>query len=130
MQKNLVRWVAGVGDKFKSTQRRSRRRASRRGEPFMRPGPCRNRGAVMVYVVIVLVAFIGFVGLALDWGYVFLTGQQLQNAADAASLAGAQKVFNGPAAVHGAATGIAEENYAGGKTVGLAENADNDPEGD
>lgn len=60
----------------------------------------------------------------------FLTAQQLQNAADGASLAGAQKVFNGPAPAYDAAAGIAAENYAGGKTVGLAANLDNLPDGD
>ena len=53
---------------------------------------CR-RGAAMVFIVIVLLMLIGFIGLAIDWGYTFRTSQQLQTAADAAALAGAEKLF-------------------------------------
>lgn len=51
-----------------------------------------SRGFVNIYVVLIMMAMIGFIGLACDVGYLVLVGHQLQNAADASALAGAQKV--------------------------------------
>lgn len=52
----------------------------------------RRRGITVVWAAITLTVLLMFVGLALDAGYVHITGHQLQNAADAAALAGAAKV--------------------------------------
>jgi hypothetical protein len=51
-----------------------------------------NRGQVLVLVAIALVVIIGFAALAIDIGYFYHTKNQLQGAADAAALAGAEKL--------------------------------------
>jgi len=53
-----------------------------------------KRGAVAVYVAILLIVFIGFVALAVDIGYVMVVRNQLQNAADAAALAGCNQFYS------------------------------------
>src|SRR3954453_6048554 len=63
-----------------------------------RVGPVRaaalrnRRGIALIWFAIVGMVMVGLAGLALDTGYVMLTGHQLQNAADAAALAGANMV--------------------------------------
>jgi len=50
----------------------------------------RNRkGIAAVYIALILFALVGFVGLAIDIGYMYVAKGQLQNAADAGALAGA-----------------------------------------
>lgn len=49
-----------------------------------------EKGSVMIMVVLALVVLIGFIGLVIDGGSLYLTKSRLQNAADAAALAGAQ----------------------------------------
>ena len=46
----------------------------------------RERGAITVLLALLLVVMLGFVGLALDMGYVFVIKNELQNAADAGAL--------------------------------------------
>ncbi|MFH0905664.1 MAG: pilus assembly protein TadG-related protein [bacterium] len=46
-----------------------------------------NKGIVAVYVALGLVVFIGFAALAVDVGYLMVSKNELQNAADAAALA-------------------------------------------
>jgi hypothetical protein len=48
-----------------------------------------QRGVVLVLVALLLVVLIGFVSLAVDVGYLLVKRNELQNAADAAALAGA-----------------------------------------
>ena len=61
--------------------------------PSLRHGRAANRsGQVLVLVVIALVALIGFAALAIDVGHAYTQRRQLQNAADAAALAGARLV--------------------------------------
>ena len=55
----------------------------------------RRRGVSVVLFAIILVVLIGLIGLMIDTSYVFLVGHQLQNAADAAALAGARQVYTG-----------------------------------
>lgn len=50
------------------------------------------RGAVAVLVAVLLVVLIGFVALAVDVGYLYVTRNELQNTADAAALAAARKL--------------------------------------
>ena len=91
----------------------------------------RQRGAVLVWVGICMLALIGFVGLTVDWGSTTWTGYKLQNAADAAALAGAQKVYDSDALARNAAIALAAANEAGGKAVALDRNdASNDPKGE
>ncbi len=47
----------------------------------------RQRGAVAILVGLTLVVLVGFIGLALDGGHLYLTKTELQNAADACALA-------------------------------------------
>lgn len=54
--------------------------------------PGEEKGSVMVMVVISLIVLIGFTGLVIDGGQAYLTKSRLQNAADAAALAGAQSL--------------------------------------
>ena len=48
-----------------------------------------EKGVTPVYVALLLVVFIGMAALAIDIGYNSVVRNQLQNAADAAALAGA-----------------------------------------
>jgi Flp pilus assembly protein TadG len=59
---------------------------------FVRRG---NRGIAVVYIALLLIALLAFVGLAIDIGYMYVAKTQLQNAADAATLAGAAKLTGG-----------------------------------
>ena len=53
-------------------------------------GCCANQhGAVLVFVALLLIVLLGIAALAVDIGYVAITRNELQNAADAAALAGA-----------------------------------------
>ena len=52
----------------------------------------KQRGSVLVLVVIGLVAMLGMVGLALDSGHAMLSKARLQNTVDAAALAGAKQL--------------------------------------
>jgi hypothetical protein len=56
-------------------------------------GCCADQhGAVLVFVALLLVVLLGIAALAVDIGYVAITRNQLQNAADAGALAGAGKL--------------------------------------
>jgi hypothetical protein len=52
----------------------------------------RQRGAVMIWMALFLLAILGFVALGIDTAKVAATRTQLQNAADAAALAGASAI--------------------------------------
>jgi hypothetical protein len=64
-----------------------------------------------------MLVMIGMVGLAIDTGYAVLSGNQLQNAADAGALAGAQIVRSAPSGVKAASVGITNSNAAAGATL-------------
>lgn len=51
-----------------------------------------KKGIALIYIAILIVALIGFLGLVIDIGYMYVAKGQLQNAADAAALAGAAKL--------------------------------------
>lgn len=99
-----------------------------------------SKGAAAIIVAIVLVVLISFAALAVDIGYLMVTRNELQNIADAASLAGARTLgrlyeCNGQlnpcteampyadqqtyaadvAAIQAAVTDVAASNHAGGK---------------
>ena len=52
-----------------------------------------KKGVVAVIVAILLVVFIGFAALAIDVGHLYVVRNELQNAADAAALAGASNLY-------------------------------------
>lgn len=54
-----------------------------------------NHGIAVIYIALLLIALLAFVGLAIDIGYMYVAKTQLQNAADAAALAGAAKLTGG-----------------------------------
>ena len=81
--------------------------------------PGDERGATLVVVAITLIVLLGFAGLALDVGYWYLIRNELQNAADAGALAGAQVLYinNGTQVNPGVsqvATGVAAQNPSEG----------------
>ena len=55
-----------------------------------------EKGSVLVYVTIALVALLGFTALTVDGGTGYVTKSKLQNAVDAAALAGAQQLPSHP----------------------------------
>jgi hypothetical protein len=55
-----------------------------------------QRGFALAWSALILLVMIGIVGLAIDWGKVTWNVHQLQNAADAAALAGAAHVGSDP----------------------------------
>lgn len=52
--------------------------------------PRKQRGVIMIFVVIAMTSLIAMAGLALDFGVAFLTKSRIQNALDAAALSGAK----------------------------------------
>jgi Flp pilus assembly protein TadG len=84
----------------------------------------------MIWAAIILLLLILLVGLGLDSAKGFLTAHQLQNAADAAALAGARVVKIDPNEARMIAIAVAQENFADGNGVQLKDNPDNLPDGD
>ena len=94
----------------------------------------KNNGLAVVYLAVMLVVLIAFAGLAVDIGYMYVAKTQLQNASDAATLAGAAKlksIGTGTSeqtdlvqtAARTAAIAFAADNQAGGTQV-VIENDD------
>jgi len=77
-----------------------------------------------------MLAVIGLVGLSLDVAYGTLVAGQLQNAADAASLAAVAKVSASAEDARLAAYTVAAANTAGGSAVELSFDEGNSPDGD
>src|SRR5687768_13834278 len=92
--------------------------------------PAVRRGATLVWVAIMLVVFVGMLAMCIDWGYAFYTSQKLQNAADAAALAGVKRVWWNHGDARERAIAMAASNEAGGSPVVLVDNPTNDPNGD
>ncbi|APG25740.1 pilus assembly protein TadG-related protein [Syntrophotalea acetylenica] len=53
----------------------------------------KQKGAVVVLVAILLIVFLGMAALAIDVYHLFVVRNELQNAADAAALAGARELY-------------------------------------
>ena len=90
----------------------------------------RSRGLVLLWTLLFLTVFVGFVGLMIDQAYVSLVAHQLQNTADAASLAAAQQVLTDQDAARTLAVSVAFANRAGGVSMQLDLNGGNTPTGD
>lgn len=88
MERREEQYVPGAVPETAGAARRSVRRNSM--------ATTRNRrGIALAWTAIVLVVMIGMVGLSIDWGKLTWNVHQMQNAGDAAALAGAQVVkFN------------------------------------
>jgi Flp pilus assembly protein TadG len=89
-----------------------------------------RRGVALVWAVLVMLMVIGFAGLTLDTGLGYMVGHQLQDAADASSMAAAQKLGDELDVIQEAARMIGAENYASAETILLRMNPANDADGD
>jgi Flp pilus assembly protein TadG len=76
----------------------------------MKPAPrqCRQRGTILVMVALLLFFLLGFIGIALDFGRLFVVKTELQTALDSCALAGAQELDGtGSAIVRASNAGVA-----------------------
>ena len=89
-----------------------------------------RRGIAIIWIAILVVPFIGLLGLVCDSGHAFLAAHQLHNAADASALAGAQMLKEGGSVARAAAVAVAAANKAAKDPVQLHPNDTNDPAGD
>jgi Flp pilus assembly protein TadG len=89
-----------------------------------------RRGTVLIWVALCLLLLVGFVGLASDTGLVMLAGNELQNASDAAALAGAQFVRSDQDLARQMASDIGLANETANTNVVLALNGGNAADGD
>jgi Flp pilus assembly protein TadG len=69
-----------------------------------------EKGSVLIILVIGLTVFIGFVALVIDGGMIYATRSKLQNAVDAAALAGVQGLFTDSATARDIANTYANKN--------------------
>ena len=60
------------------------------------PARARQRGAVAIVVGLAMAVLVGFIGLALDGGHLYLTKTELQNGADACALAASYELTGAP----------------------------------
>lgn len=78
----------------------------------------RGRGQVIIILAFSMVAIIGMLGLAADLGYIFVGRRAMQNAADAAALAGARIVSRStttsPLSAQAEVKAIVDKNEFGG----------------
>lgn len=76
--------------------------------------PSRQRGVVAIVVALMLAALVGMIALVADLGHLFVTRTALQNAADAAALAGARELDGTAAGIGRAvaqANAVAAQNH-------------------
>jgi hypothetical protein len=55
-----------------------------------------RNGSAIIFIAVTLMILVAFAGLAIDVGYLYVVRGELQNAADAGALAGAQVLFDDP----------------------------------
>jgi len=89
-----------------------------------------RRGFSALWTTITLVLVITLTGVGIDSGHLFLSAQQLQNAADASAIAGARLVRESTEAARTDAVRIGEANSVAGATLVMASNPNNEPDGD
>jgi hypothetical protein len=104
-------------------RRRRRRIVSSRGYS-------RRRGIAFIWAAIVILVIALLVGLTLDTARACLVLHQLQNAADAAALAGARTVKHPDSTARQDAINTAHLNFADNEAVIVLDNPTNDPNGD
>jgi Flp pilus assembly protein TadG len=81
--------------------------------------PNKRRGAVIVLAAIFMVVMLGMIAFAIDCGMIVLVRSQLQNAADAGAMAGADALGNGSSAAQAAAQTFAQSNTVAGTSVSV-----------
>ncbi|HEX4056462.1 MAG TPA: pilus assembly protein TadG-related protein [Tepidisphaeraceae bacterium] len=79
----------------------------------------RRRGMAMIYVIVGMIAMLGFVSLAVDLGRVQTSKTELRRACDAAARAGAAFIPNGLSAVQSEAITLAASNKVNGTALTL-----------
>lgn len=79
-----------------------------------------QKGLALVFIALILVVICGFLGLAIDMGYMYVAKGQLQNAADSAALAGASQLPVQNLA-RTEAVSFAARNIAAGSEVSITE---------
>lgn len=89
---------------------------------FINTPPRGQRGAVLIWFALLLPVLLGFMALAIDLARLNLTRVELQNAADAAALAGALAVSGTPGSynwsnVESDARKLARSNVANGSLI-------------
>ena len=84
-----------------------------------------EKGQMMVLSALVMTALIGFAALSVDTGRIYMTKSNLQNAADAAALAGAQELPDNPTAAINAANQYLTNNGITDEAVNVTVGADN-----
>lgn len=89
-----------------------------------------EKGVALIWTAIVIVVLVAFIGLAVDFGLMVWTGQQLQIAADGAALAGAQFVREDQDLARDQAQLVGAANVAGGVNIQLDRNDGNAADGD
>jgi Flp pilus assembly protein TadG len=89
-----------------------------------------RRGAVLVWAALLMGVCIALTGLVLDWAFSALVAHQLQNAADAAALAGAQRVRTDQEGARNLAVEVAAANTVAKVSVQLDRNDGNALGGD
>lgn len=89
-----------------------------------------RRGIALAWTAIMLFVMIGIVGLSIDWGKAVYNAHQLQNAADAAALAGAQWVAADQGKARDRAVELALANRTEGIPVQIDRNDANADTGD
>src|SRR5688572_10076910 len=72
-----------------------------------------QKGAIAIVVAVSLAALVGFVGLVIDVGHLFVTKTELQDAADACALAAVKELTCDPALGACAATYLENAENAG-----------------
>ncbi len=90
----------------------------------------RARGIVLAWVAITILVLAAIVGLSLDWGKLAFNVHQLQNAADAGALAGAQLVKFDVAGARQKAIALSFQNWAENRAVTVADNPSNATNGE
>jgi Flp pilus assembly protein TadG len=102
----------------------------------------RRAGAVVPLVALMMVFLLGMVAFAVDLGYIAVVQKEMQNAADAAAMAGTSQLLdrnelkgspNHSAAVSNAratAEAFSSKNFGGGVSLALDGNTNNDLSGD
>ncbi|MGB6836984.1 MAG: pilus assembly protein TadG-related protein [Dehalococcoidia bacterium] len=78
-----------------------------------------ERGQVVIIMAVTATALVGLIGLVVDGGHFYAQRRQAQNAADAAALAGAFRLYEGESAAvaTSAAFDYAQQNGYGGEDV-------------
>ena len=81
----------------------------------------RDRALVAVFVAVLLVAMLGFCGLSVDVGYMYVARGDMQRTADASALAGASALMSSDGEVLARAIEVAADNTVNHQSVTPAE---------